>query len=54
MGKIIVPPKLGLYDKSKATLRNRLSKVKFLIIYVYLWKVIYGKILIQGRQKSIC
>ena len=43
---------IGLYDKSKAALRNRLSEVKLLIIdELCMVSVIYGTMLTQGWEK---
>ena len=46
---------LGLNDKSKAALRNRLSVLKFLIIdELSMVSAIYGQILIQGWEEYLC
>ena len=46
---------LGLNDKSKAALRNRLSVLKFLIIdELSMVSAIYGRILIQSWEEYLC
>ena len=43
---------LGLSDKSKATVRNTLSEVKFQLLMNCQWyQMIYGSVLIQGCRK---